>query len=526
MPMRLSASLKNFLLFLSILLALSAIYLPTLQMQYLHHDDFRFWEKMPAAFPGHPFYDIDLMTGRPLGAYIIIALDSMVKAVEDLNIIRFLTILQLSLCGSLYAAFLRSYFPNTIITSLIAIVVLTLPPFEILISYAANCATVPSVLLSLGAALCVNNIPLTKPFYRSFLHINTPRAIVLLFMALLIYPSTAAFYWVIATTIYLFSQPKPADFPAQRLLNLFCIGLGTTALYGFYLKAVKNSFTQHMGNSYNPYVLTQDWLGKIKWFLREPLLNGLNLWNIFPRRSIAITIVVFITATWLLTIGATKGQTNKSLKRKYLFMLSKLGVLVSLMLLSFLPNLLSATDAAFYRCCTGPSVIVLLLLIWALNRWLAFAPQRLRNTFMTAILFLGSFYGIIQARINVVYYRIIPSQTEFHYILEHIQQADLSRYKKILIIPAQQFPAERYDEFVTSSSRYPQDGSGIKNCVFNELHWGGQPFTSDISLHVGQNVAPHESILIIDMRKLYSRSGKLAYLQDRNRIYPAVTHPK
>ena len=514
---------KNTLLFICLLITLCITYWPALVMPYVYHDEFRFWERIPGSLAVHSLYYYLFAFGRFLGATILTIVGWLVNNVTDLNMIRFITLMQLGLCGLFLMVWWHKYFVNPINSFLATIIILTLPPFQSIAMYAPNCIIATAILLSLWAAVRTSQISLTEPWERRIISPSAILSILFLFFALSIYASAATFYWIIVAIVILSNQAESQNNFKNQLINFFSIGTIALVIYALILKLFKSIVIPHTFGMYNPYVLTTDVLGRLKWFMREPLVNALNLWNIFPKTSYAIIAFIFILSGGLISIRDVikhyrNGKKGENFVRRFL----NLFLFLLLLILSFLPNLLASGEAPFYRCSTALTSIILLTLLWAIQQWLSVFPKPSQPFILTFILFIGFIYGVLQAQKTVLYDRVIPSSIEFNYIKHIFKKTDLNQYKQIYFIRPQLFNLKyRYDEFAAPSTHFPQDSVGITLCVARELGKENQVYSNRMKI-TSATYPPtesdlKESTLIIDMTKLFNSSRILQYLREETK---------
>ena len=164
----------------------------------------------------------------------------------------------------------------------------------------------------------------------------------------------------------------------------------------------------------------------------------------------AVGLSVFLVVTFLVSALKIKGENKKKMIGRQAFQQAFLvpGIYLSLLVLSFLPNLLAVQNAAFYRCCSALAAIVAILLIWAVGQWMIFVPSKIKTLTLTGILLILFFCGAQKAFFNILLDRVIPSKVEFVYIESILRNINLDRYRHIHVIrPVQSFVPQRYDEF-------------------------------------------------------------------------------
>jgi hypothetical protein len=158
--------------------------------------------------------------------------------------------------------------------------------------------------------------------------------------------------------------------------------------------------------------------------------------------------------------------------------------ILSLVLLSFLPNLLAPGYAAFYRCSLALTPMIFLIFLWALLQLITLFPRAVRRH--VVMLFLAGLmgYGVFQAYDNILQYRIIPSQNELAYIKKQLRRQDLYQFQRVHLIrpdPKMYEAFRRYDEFGVPTTAYQQGIPGILKCALREI--GLEPFFG-IFIHV------------------------------------------
>src|SRR3989338_4722258 len=90
---------KHSLLFLILLGYLSLVYLPALTNYYAHHDEYQFFINDIGANRHFPFFYGEFSLGRYLSPYIYEFQEARARNIADLNLLRFQTVVNVSLCG-------------------------------------------------------------------------------------------------------------------------------------------------------------------------------------------------------------------------------------------------------------------------------------------------------------------------------------------------------------------------------------------------------------------------------------------
>jgi len=368
------------------------------------------------------------------------------------------------------------YLKSSVLTFLATIAIFTLAPFQSMISYAGNAHLSFALLLSSVAALMTNKIPIGISAIKILLNPYTLLSIVILFIAISTYPSSATFYWTIITLNFLHSIRISFPHIRSQTFNYFFVGISSLILYALTLQITKPLFpspTNPLDHFIYQPKITQDILGKLEWFFNEPLINALNLWQIYPSKIWTSFIIVFIFLMLFSSLFKRKEEAflnNEEMKFQHFLFYTI--VLISLVLLSFAPNLLAEANAAFYRCLAALSSIILILLVFLINENLTYFPVSKRQMIMTLTLITMFAFGSYRAYSNVLNYRVIPSHKEFKYLKSNIKKA-IADKKEIIQIIRPKTPAlnmqNRYDEFGTLTTNFIYDLVPLVNAIVQDI---------------------------------------------------------
>jgi hypothetical protein len=433
-------------IFLFLLLSLFFIYSPVWMIDYAHHDDYQFFLKTHGQWQGHSFNQANIKTGRSVNALFQTIFGCFVNSLEDLKKIRGITIFIFSLTGFLCLLSAEKLKIRALPSFLLVVMVLTLPAFEVIISYAGIAQNAFGILFSTAAALIIWHT-FNSDRLRSHLTLGGALlAFILLLLGMNTYPSTATFYWVIVAGMILLS-PVTLKEMQIKISGVIIIGLGTMIVYALLLKFTQNFSEAQISGIYNPYVVTHKYLEKFSWFVQEPLQNALNLWNVFPQSRVAWMVGGWIfSGVAIAVIRLLRAGERAQQVLKWVMIYSVL--FGSLLLLSFLPNLIAVGDAPFYRCLAGPMTLALMAVCWSVYQWLSLISPSLRSRGMIIFLVAGCVFGSYHAYRHVWVLRALPSRAEFAYVSKGIEEAIRLNSQRIHILrPDQDQIKHRYDEF-------------------------------------------------------------------------------
>ena len=455
---------------LAILLTLSVIYSPCLFIQYIFHDEMLFLIKGSGKFPLHPHFYIEISIGRPVSALLLAVYGWFIHSAKDIMITRWICLVELAGCAFFFMSLFQKFLLNKINSFLAALFIFTLPAFQVFMAWSGNVNWHTGMFLSTVSAMLLYKNALNNPdrTMKSFVNRYSLLSLFFLCLANTIYPASATFYWAVLALIILASSPDSRPRQKKIIIDFYAIGLTSLGLYAVMLKILNRIYPGGPG-LYNPYHLSTDTLGKLNWFIREPLFNALNLHNIFPEKSMAMGLSVFLVVTLIVVVIQLKDKKKISIwkagGRGFLF----LGVYLSLLILSFLPNLLAVKNAAFYRCSSALAAIVAVLFIWAVSQWMIFVPSKIKTITLTGILLILFFCGAQKAFFNILDYRVIPTKVEFAYFKGILDNINLDRFSHIhLIRPEKSFVSERYDEFGILTSNNLHALAFFLSCIAEE----------------------------------------------------------
>ena len=510
------------LIFLLILALLSLAYMPALQGYFVHHDDWYFWSMKEKWVPRYHPVSRFLRTqcGRPVAPVLMVALGSIIDELKDANLARFITVTQLSLLAFLVYWWLRKHGFERLHALLLVIAAYTLPAFQSGVGTISNSHHVTACLFAFGATILAwqGAVELERQsgkHPRSHLIkacLYAIVAIALIILTLATYQAAAMFYWfLIAITLFAVDVASPGRW-IRRYGYLFGTAFLAMLIYFCYLQ----SLPARTDVTYTPEIAT-DYSAKLRWFIKEPLINALNLWKLWPSRALAFLTGGVILAGWTVSLFLAFWKATKKIKpgKAALRCGLKYGLILVLVPLCILPNLVAKHHVGAYRTLTVFSVYLLLLLVWSLGTLIRVLPgEKFRRSALTVLLLFGCGLGIWTSHYNMMNYYNFPQTLELRYIKSAIRQAGPEGYDKIVIIKPAPFPnysfvapAGRYDEFATPATGFAQDISQIVTCAIRELnleHAGQGPYKERTPVICEKSeYKGHDSrTLLIDMTRL------------------------
>lgn len=471
-----STILKNLGIFFSFLLALGFIYSPALVGYHVHHDDYWIWGWDRAGIRSFPAFGALTFSGRFLAAVLQGVYFSIVETVFDLNKLRMINLVYLSLCSFGCFWLLRRKFLNDLNAFLFTIMVFALPTFQVTVSGAYTILVATGILMAGLAGFIVVARLMDRSFRQIIKSSTLYLCLGLLIGSLMIYQPAGMLFWVVGVLAFLNLREEPMKRLRSPAFNFFGIGAAAMVIYFIILFLYKALWGkgQHCDyGAYDPFNFVLSPIGKLSWFFCGPLVNALNLWNVFPTITQTVLTFTFIGLTYAVFIlRCLFYERHLSRREQIKRILGAVLIPSALVFLSYLPNLLSGYDRPWYQCSLALSPIVLLGLLVALRYWIAFFPQPLQRRVLTSILIIGCLTAGYKANTNIYKYRVLPDRLELEFVKTKLWEVDLSKYKAFMVklaAPDIFAPHAHYHEFGTPSSSVGFHVFEILRCALAEI---------------------------------------------------------
>jgi hypothetical protein len=330
---------------LGISLVLAAVYMQVYTGYYAFWDDYY-------LLAGEYFRNVTVrilndVMARPLAAEMISRLGPLLSF-EHGNIVRFTNVAVLCVLAFLLFRLLRKNAVSRSNSFLLAIIIFTLPTSQVLAVRVIVCFTViPAIVVASLAAMAALKGTAKTDLRRALLNFYSLAAAALFMAALLIYQPAAMFYWALVAVPLMFAAGH-GEVRLPRVLGLYGIPLFAMGVY--FIIGLFKTENAPTPSSFYEFGLTRDPLEKIKWFISEPLGDALAPWHVFP----SVPFAYFSTAVIVAGVAASLAMTLREhgaerFKSSVPAMLLRGILVLSLVPLSFLPNIVSAGEFAPYR---------------------------------------------------------------------------------------------------------------------------------------------------------------------------------
>jgi hypothetical protein len=407
----------------AILLVIAAtifgIFLPALIVPYAFTDDYPILSIADGLGPnpwfGSSIIDTVATSGRLFAALLDKLVFSAAGTIDNLRFVRLLAVLGIvGLAFLLHWALVRSGVKRTF-AALIAVLVCSMPAFQVYGSWAVL-FNVPYAAILGGGASLLAVAAVEAP--RDLVADRLAGAIAMLVASLLIYQSAAMFFWVFLAVALI-----GAAHDERRALRLVRAHFGIAAVaLGLTFLIVKVAI--HLIGDAAPNAartaLTHDVIGKARWFFRGPLYGSLSLLDLTPSRWLAALVATIAIGGILLLLRHERVRS-----------LPYVAIGALLIPLSFLPNLVVAENSPTYRVQVSiTSLIALYFCLGALGVWVTLRdwlrPRVSGQTLIatkglaaaTAVAFVASSAFIAGRNVTTLF--VVPQTTELRMIRSQV----------------------------------------------------------------------------------------------------------
>ena len=338
----------------------------------------------------------------------------------------------------------------------VSVIIATLPSSQVYAAWATTAFFPYSALIS-GAAFILAERGFKSRRYFPKIAFGAGASFALL-AALRIYQSTAMFFWVFAAVTVL----KP-DTEIHDILRRIC-WYGLLVMAGLSLGFVVYALASYL------YIdelarggLVQDIPRKIVWFFRDPLPNAMNFFSLSPahwflpagvpfvdRLHRAVNIAVAGSMFLFVLVGLGLYFQGSFKERLW-----KLGTAVSLLPLSYVPQLVAVHRSAVYR---GLLSLASLLVVYMFLAFRGYAQRRPRLSPIGMNVGIGSIAlaCALLATSNVRTYFVTPQVRDLEALRTQLASENLANARSIYLIRPNWrdtlAPLVRYDEFGARSS--------------------------------------------------------------------------
>lgn len=410
---------NNFYVYLTIVFFLVLTYFPAITGYYLHTDDY-FWSYW-GGFPCRIIMNFMTIVGRPM-AGLLYCFTKIGHPLYFYNFYRFLSLLNVSLVSYLLFVLLRDVEVGMIAALGMALLVTTMPSFQVYVSFLSTAPYGLAVTLSLLSLIIVRKRT-GDVFRKGSVWRNLILAGGILLLALALYQPTAFFCFSVLP-IYLIYANSLDSFKdeVKKILRFGGVfALAMIIYYGIWCLWLGMADIP-LGGKYDGRILVSNYFGRLLWFMKGPLLEATNLWKIYPSKrfsvaTISLCILIFLIYSLTLIRHGEKGNS-----RKFAYATLKFLLLVFMLPLSYLPVLVSSGPSTEYRTYAPLHAFFLLVLLCGLYRISVSVGRRWHRNLVSGIVCGMAIYCAFWANYHVSHFFSIPDSKEICYIKEEVEK--------------------------------------------------------------------------------------------------------
>lgn len=346
-------------LLVGIAVSILAVFLPVVIVPYAFSDDYPILS-MADGLGSSPYFGKNILdaysvNGRPLAGLLVNSVFSAAGTIDNLRFVRLAAVAGIvALALLLHWALVRSGL-RPAAAALFVVFVCSMPSFQVYSSwtvlFAYPYAAILGGVASLFAIAAVDAPP-------NLVMDRMVGAVAALLAALIIYQSAAMFFWVFLAVAVVGSVNE-----SRRTVRLVRTHLGVAAVALPLAFLVVKLGAYELGNTTanaSRDSLTHDVVGNARWFVRQPLYQSLNLFDLTPSPWLAATVATVATVGSVLLLRLRGARP-----------LPYLAIAVGLIPLSYLPSLVSNQNVAWYRTTVAiTSLIALYACLGAVGIWL------------------------------------------------------------------------------------------------------------------------------------------------------------
>jgi hypothetical protein len=460
---------------------------PVIVGTYAFQDDYLYLQTARDGF--RSMWVLFAAGGRPLLIVPNYLSFAMLSTVSGLSFVRAATVVDLCvLAVVIYFALSKAGFP-TKSSALLAFILVTLPPFQI-VAAVSGCAVFPLVAAVAGvASFLVMQSTKDVNVYVKFGRLGV--ACLLLLAGMMVHQPEVMFFWIFVA-IFVFRPREPLGVVIQKISYSLVVG-AVACIAEFFVARIAVAVYGPAAGSARAGI-THDVLGKIHWFINEPLKNALNLNSIDASERLAITISVFIVVGLFFYFGG-------SLR----YRLAMLGIALMLIPLAYLPNLVVLENWATYRTQVALTALFAFYTFLALNGFLQLLKKVPRDGILVGVVACWAVFSGFAATRHLVRYFVEPQSAEYHLLKGQLKKIDLAAVQTIYIIRSNWDDGLTsficYDEFGLPSSCEAWVPSPMVKCAIREIG-GNSDRINVISFAHDEPEKVPAGATVIDMRML------------------------
>ena len=415
-------------LFLAVFLT---AYAPVLTASYAFYDDYQSltpWQQ--GALITHKIHE-----GRPLLALGTRLFLHTTTDIEDLRLLRFVGIGGIAmLAWGVFRLLVRTGW-SRVRSFCVGVIIGTTFPFQVYVAFVTAAFNIFAALAS-GLAFTLGERAFTEQGRLSQWLLGAGASLAL-FIGITIHQSAAMFFWVFAAIAVLKSDTPLGD--VLRRFGWYGLIVMVGLLLGFVLYQMRAFLYPGVPVRTG---LVHDIPEKVVWFLLEPLPNALNFALLSPahwffsdgspvRSAFHRTVdIVIAWSVFVFIIGGLMLYLRGTLKER----LWRLGIAVSLLPLSYAPNLLVGENNATYRTLVSLTAVLIVYALFAFRGYTEHLRRPLTPVSTSAVMGSVALASVLSATYHVHTYFVVPQVRELNIMRSQLAQQDIAQARGIYVI--------------------------------------------------------------------------------------------
>ncbi len=444
-PVRLDVFPKSLvLLSAAFFLLIGIVYFPVVTSEYGFYDDYYYLNVADSDLSGADLFKIGARQGRPLTGVAFAVSMGLVDNVSELNYLRLIGVVFTAIFGVSFFLMLTRFGWSVGLSLLLALLVALLPAFQVYVSWSV-CFILPAgALLGLFSGYCwTRHWHSCGEAERNGSRSRLIVASISVALAMAIYQPAAMMVWCFPAVYLLFGQNTTV-----RNEIRFVIGTGVfvacAMVFGFLLLKLGVSIFGAHGDARGG--LVSDVFAKVGWFINEPLRDVIVPWQLGHQLWLSLACLAFVSVGFY-------GLSDW----KWLSSCRKLGWLLVLLVLAYLPNLLSAENWTSFRTQIAIGSIMSIAIIGGLEGWRRIVKG---SRFWPICCGFCLLVVVLSAQQNIMRGFVLPQSTEWAWLKSQVREIVSDNQVDLIYVVGSDWRysiAERvyYDEFGLPSSAQP-----------------------------------------------------------------------
>ena len=341
-------------------IVLLSVYWPVFRFEYLYHDDWVHFSGHESSCSASPMYGWSMITGRPLGQYVLCGLFRVFDSVDHAWVARLIVVGGIAAFAWLQAIYFQALGIRWISSVALAFGASVLPGL-LVFGYWITAGSIVSSLLASAGAVLLTHAACRKETRLAGRAALIAAAFVYQAAALLIYQTGAMYFWAL-TGLMLATMLSRGLRNAVRPLAIYTlVGAGSTIGYFIWFEYLSGLAALLRAQDQLRGTMVSDLPATAAWLLKRALPQASSLWLFdLPGRWGFVALTTFVASLTLLSgrmwwiTWRQGGKKESLLYAAYPFVIAALGFL------AYSPTLMTNFRAETFRSVIPSSALIFL----------------------------------------------------------------------------------------------------------------------------------------------------------------------